>query len=264
MIGFISDWGYNSYYVGIAKSVIYTISPHSVVVDLIHTITPFNVKETSHIIERVLEDLPKGSVLLSVVDPGVGTKRKAIALKVKDRYCVGPDNGSFTRILDSDFSCYTIENPKYMYKYPPSNTFHGRDIFAAAAAYLDKGIPIEEFGKEIKDVVKLDYPPANVREGIIESEVAYIDGFGNIETTLKKEDIERAKIGNHFEVNGMKAILGTAYAQTEDNTLLAHFDSSGYLEISVNKGNAAKLLNLSCCNRITLKNTDKQPFSQMV
>ncbi len=255
MIAFMTDWGYQSYYVGVAKSAIYTISPNSVVIDLIHTITPFNVREAAHITERIFEDLPKGSVLLSVVDPGVGTERKAMVLKINGRYCVGPDNGVFTRILTSDFSCYAIENPKYMYKYPPSDTFHGRDIFAAAAAYVDKGIPIEEFGEELKDVVRLDFAEPSVTEGKIEANVAYIDGFGNVETIVKKEHIEKAGMKDHFEINGVKAILGRKYAQAQDS-LIAHFDSSGYLEISLNQGNASKFLNVSSGDILSIKNID--------
>jgi S-adenosylmethionine hydrolase len=255
MIAFTSDWGYNSYYVGIAKTAIYSISPQSVVIDLLHTITPFNVRETAHIIERVFEDLPKGSVLLSVVDPGVGTERKAIVLKINERYCVGPDNGTFTRILTPDFSCYAIENPKYMYKYPPSDTFHGRDIFAAAAAYVDKGVPIEEFGEKVEDLVKLDFEPPHVDDGIVKTEVAYVDGFGNVETIIEKKHLKEAGIEGHLEINGVKAVFGKMYAQAQ-GSLIAHFDSSGYLEISLNQGNASKLLNVSCCDDLVIKRAE--------
>ena len=252
MIAFMSDWGLNSYYVGIAKSVMYTISPSCVVLDLIHTVTPFNVGEAAHIVERVFEDLPKESILLCVVDPGVGTDRKAIMLKVNDRYCVGPDNGTFTRVLDSDFTCRIIENPKYMYKYPPSNTFHGRDVFAAAAAYLDKGVPFEEFGRELKDVVKLNFDLPSISKGKIETEVAFVDGFGNVETIIKERDLKNAGIGDVFEVNGMKTFLAEKYAQVQ-NALVAHFDSSGYLEISLNQGNASNFLNVISGDRIVVK-----------
>ncbi len=250
MIVFMSDWGYNSYYVGIAKSVIYSISPNSTVVDLIHTILPFNVREAAHIVERTFGDLPRGSVLLSVVDPGVGTERKPIVLEVDGKYCVGPDNGTFTRILSGNYHCRVLENPKYMYRIPPSKTFHGRDIFAPAAAYLDSGVKLEEFGPEWKPL-KIEFKEIEIGEGFVKCEVAYVDGFGNVETTLKLRDLEDAGIGKIFFVNGIRTRLVERYAEVKEG-LLAHLDSSGYLEISVNQGSASKMLSVSCGNELLI------------
>lgn len=254
MIAFISDWGYNSYYVGISKVVMCSISPKSTVVDLIHSITPFNVREAACVIERIFDDLPKGTVLLSVVDPGVGTNRKAIAVKINGKYCIGPDNGTFTRIFDRGVnSCYSIENPKYMYKYPPSTTFHGRDIFAAAAAYVDKGVPIRELGPEWRSLTKLFFSNPQISDQLVKAEVAYIDGFGNVETLITADDLKRAGIvGRVVRINGEKAVLVESYAEGE-NAIVAHFDSSGYLEISSNQGSAHEILHLSFGDEIAIQ-----------
>ncbi len=252
MIAFISDWGYDSYYVGVAKAVIYGISPKSTVIDITHGITPFNIKEASYIIERIFDDLPRGTVLLSVVDPGVGTKRKAIAMKIEGKYCVGPDNGIFTRLFNRDVvSCFSIENPKYMYKNPPSATFHGRDIFAAAAAHIDNGVFIDKLGPKWLEVTKLDYNIPEIKNGLIKSEVAYIDSFGNVETTITMDDLSQAGITeNVLLINGKRAAYVKNYSEGLEDLILVHFDSSGYLEISSNCGKAAEILRLSTGDRI--------------
>ncbi len=254
MIAFVSDWGYNSYYVGISKVVMHSISSRSTVIDLIHTITPFDVREVSCVIERVFDDLPRGTTLLSVVDPGVGTSRKAIALEVDGRFCIGPDNGTFTRIFNRGVnSCYSIENPKYMYKYPPSTTFHGRDVFAAAAAYVDRGVPIEELGPAWKNITKLIFPNPQISNNMIKAEVAYVDGFGNVETLITAEDLKRAEIvGKTIRINGKIAVLVENYAEGKDK-IIAHFDSSGYLEISSNQGSAFQILHLFSGDEITIQ-----------
>ncbi len=255
MIAFISDWGYDSYYVGIAKAVIYGISPKSTVIDVTHGITPFNIKEASHIVERVFDDLPKGTVLLAVVDPGVGTDRKAIAVEIEGKFCVGPDNGIFTRLFNRNIaSCFSIENPKYMYKNPPSTTFHGRDVFAAAAAHIDNGVFIDELGPKCLGVTKLDYTDPEIKDGLINSEVAYIDGFGNVETTITMDDLTRAGITeNILLLNGKRAVFVKNYSEGAEDVILAHFDSSGYLEISSSCGKAAEILNLLSGDRIVFE-----------
>ncbi len=254
MIAFISDWGYNSYYVGISKVVMHSISSRSTVIDLIHTITPFDVREVSCVIERVFDDLPRGTTLLSVVDPGVGTSRKAIAMKIDGRFCIGPDNGTFTRVLDRGVnSCYSIENPEYMYKYPPSTTFHGRDVFAAAAAYVDKGIPIEDLGPAWENITKLIFPNPQISNSMIKAEVAYVDGFGNVETLITAEDLKRARISErNIRINGKIAVLAGNYVEGKD-AIIAHFDSSGYLEISSNQGSASQILGLSSRNKVVIQ-----------
>jgi len=256
MISFISDWGYKSYYVGIAKSVIYSISPNSKVVDITHDISPFDIQEAAHVIERVFDDLPKPSVLLCVVDPGVGSERQAIIANIDGKYCVAPDNGVLTRLIELKGvkSAYAIENPKYMYKYPPSSTFHGRDIFAPAAAYIDIGVEPSEFGKIVGDLKTIEIEEISVEEGKIESTVAYIDGFGNIETTIPLKALQMAGLsGNYILVNGKRAILTNNYSEGKHELILAHIDSSNYIEISSNAGRACEILGLKKRDKIVIE-----------
>ncbi|MCL4407090.1 MAG: SAM-dependent chlorinase/fluorinase [Thermotogae bacterium] len=259
MIFFISDWGYKSYYVGVAKSVIYSISSESKVIDITHDIEPFDVEEASHVIERVFDDLPRRSVLLCVVDPTVGTDRRPIIANIDEKYCVVPDNGVLTRLIElkSVKSAHLIENPKYMYKYPPSSTFHGRDIFAPAAAYLDKGTTPDEFGRSVKDLKAIKIEGVFVDAGKVESAVAYIDGFGNIETTIRLKDLQKAGIsGNYMLVNGKRAILANNYSEGKHELILAHADSSNYIEISSSAGRASEILKLKKRDKIVLQNLD--------
>ncbi len=255
MIAFISDWGYKSYYVGVAKSVIYSISPNSKVIDISHDIDPFDVEEAAHIIERVFDDLPKRSVLLCVVDPTVGSERKAVVASIDEKYCVVPDNGVLTRLikLKTVKSIYSIENPKYMYKYPPSSTFHGRDIFAPAAAYIDMGVDPNQFGRVVESLKTIEIDEVVVKDGRIESEIAYVDGFGNLETIITQKDLQRSGLtGKYVLVNGKKAVITNNYSEGKNAQILLHVDSSNYIEISSNAGRASEILGLKKRDKIYL------------
>ncbi|HEU24025.1 SAM hydrolase/SAM-dependent halogenase family protein [Athalassotoga sp.] len=257
MIFFLTDWG-NSYYVGVAKGVINSISPDSKIIDISHSIDLFDIEETAHIIERVFKDLPQRSTLLCVVDPGVGSERKALAVEANERFIVAPDNGVLTRILDFyDVKARSIENPKYMYRYPPSKTFHGRDIFAPAAAYIEKGVRIEEFGPEVDTFKKVEIKPPCVSVGKIETYVSYVDSFGNLETIVSMKDFLDAGIsGKYILLNGKRAIFTDNYADGKKEFILVHVDSSGYFEISSSTGKASEILGLKKRDKITFENFD--------
>ncbi len=257
MIFFITDWG-NSHYVGIAKGVMNSISPQSKIIDITHSVDPFDVEETAHIIERVFKDLPKRSVLLCVVDPGVGSDRKALVVECDDKFIVAPDNGVLTRILDfHNVKAYSIENQKYMYKYPPSKTFHGRDIFAPAAAYIEQGVKIEEFGSAVNTFHRIEIKKPFVSVGRIETYVSYVDNFGNLETIVSMKDFLDAGIsGKYILLNGKRAIFTDNYSDGKREFILVHVDSSGYLEISSSTGKASEILGLKKRDKITFENFD--------
>ncbi len=251
MISFMSDWGYVNYYVGVAKSVIKMINPSSEVIDLTHGIEPFNVRMAAYMLERAVEDFPKGTVFLVVVDQGVGTERHPIAMETKNNYYfVGPDNGVFTRVIKRFGlkKAVVLENKKYYYKKSASFTFHGRDIFAPAAAYIDKGVDIEKFGREISRLVLFEDEEPVVENSKIKGALAYYDGFGNLETNIPSYFMGRIgkKFGDMVNVNIGGKILRVAYVKAfgDVNTgdFLIHEDSSGYLEISVNQGSAKEVI----------------------
>ncbi|HCZ06520.1 MAG: hypothetical protein PWP37_77 [Thermotogota bacterium] len=250
MIGFLSDWGHKSYYVGVAKAVIYSLNPNATIVDITHEISPFNVREAMHILLRASQNFPEGSVFLCVVDYGVGTARKSIALRTRnDYFFVGPDNGLFT-LVAHHFGVKDIReitNPRFMLK-KVSASFHGRDIFAPTAALIDAGEPFEEIGHRLMTYEELKYNEARMVAGRITGEVAYVDGFGNVETNIPGSLLEKAGIeldsSVDLVVNGrtFKAVYCRTFGDVMKGELLVHADSSGYLEVAVNQGNAASLL----------------------
>ncbi len=247
MIAFMTDWGYKSYYVGVAKGVIKTINPNATIVDLTHGIEPFNVRMAMHMLARSVNDFPRETVFLVVIDQGVGTERKAIAFKSKNGYFfVGPDNGVFTL-------CYTefgieemveLKNTKYFYKKSPTFTFHGRDIFAPVAAYIDTGIKLSDIGSRLKEPVFLPINEASFNGKTVRGEIAFYDGFGNLETNVHFDLFKNLNknLGDEIHVKVEEKIFKVryvkAFGEVDPGELLIHQDCSGYMEIAVNLGSA--------------------------
>ncbi len=235
MIAFLTDWG-NSHYVGVCKGVIDKIAPNTKVVDFTHEIEPFDVRMAAHIIRRYYKDFPKGTIFLCVVDAEVGTSNKRLAIKTDDYYFVGPDYGLFT-FIDKIETIVELSNKKYFYK--KSYTFHGRDIFSPAAAYLSKGEKIKNLGKEIKELKTIEFSKPKIINNIdslgsttIEVEVAFIDRFGNIELFCKEDEIP---FSEKYFIDRTIIHRTSTFAQNDFNI---HTDSSGYLEIAKFQGRA--------------------------
>ncbi|MDK2886351.1 MAG: hypothetical protein PWP54_909 [Thermosipho sp. (in: thermotogales)] len=243
MIVFLTDWG-NSHYVGICKGVIRQISD-SEIIDLTHEITSFNVREAMYILSRSFYHFPKNTVFLAVVDYGVGGSRKAIAAKTKNYYFVGPDNGLFTLVFEEEPPLEIRELNNKKFHYLDSNTFHGRDIFAPAAAHITNG-NFKKLGDLLPNYATIPYIKPKKDSKSIFGEVAYIDKFGNIETNIPFEwlkDLDFIKIKNKRKL--IEIPIVNFYSETETGQLLAHNDSTGFLEIAINQGNASKKLNLN-------------------
>ncbi|AFG34459.1 hypothetical protein Ferpe_0318 [Fervidobacterium pennivorans DSM 9078] len=234
MIVFMTDWG-NSHYVGICKGVIRQITDAEII-DLTHNITPYNVREAMYILDRSVDYFPEKSVFLVVVDYGVGTARKAIAVETEKYYFVAPDNGVLTLVLERHQPRKIVDLVNKKYHFGTSKTFHGRDIFSPAAAYITKGI-FDDLGTRLPSYATVPYRKAHLSATGISGEVAYFDRFGNIETNIPfawvadKEQV-KIKVGNKTV---LVPVVET-YADVEEGELLVHEDSTGYLEIAVNKG----------------------------
>jgi len=252
LIAFLSDWGLKSYYVGVCKAVIYSINPEAKVIDLTHEVEPFCVREAMHILYRAYRDFPPRTVFLAVVDYGVGTERKAIAFSTKSGYLfVGPDNGLFTLIAKEDIICEVRElsNTSFFYKKEPSSSFHGRDIFAPCAAFLSKGTPLENFGSPLSGITFLNYQKPQLKKDKIVGEIAFFDRFGNIETNIPEiwlSDQKGLKFYQKLPICIDSKMYMAYYVPTYGNVprgeILLHGDSSGFLEIAVNQGNAREKL----------------------
>ncbi|MGD0451690.1 MAG: SAM-dependent chlorinase/fluorinase [Candidatus Bathyarchaeia archaeon] len=254
MITLTSDFGLKDPYVAEMKGVILTINPRAIIVDITHDIERFNIGVAAFMLASVASYFPKGTVHLAVVDPGVGTERRAILVQTKCGFFVGPDNGVLMLAAQSQGieRTYELSNPNLMLP-KTSNTFHGRDIFAPAAAYIDKGAKPHEFGPEIENPVLPRFPAVKRSNYSLTGEVLYIDGFGNIITNIQKKDMVNSKIFNVklTEVT-LKLKFGKAYAEAEPKEPIVLVGSYGFVEIAVNQGNAASKFNAKVGDKITV------------
>jgi S-adenosylmethionine hydrolase len=257
IITLTSDFGLRDPYVGEMKAVILGVNPRSVIVDITHEIEKFNVKMGAVALAFAAPYFPKGTVHVAVVDPGVGTKRRPLLIQTKQGFLVGPDNGLLalaSKSLQAEHA-YEITNQRLMLR-SVSVTFHGRDVFAPAAAFLTKGISPAEFGPEIQDAVVPEFARIIEKKGVIVGEVLQCDDFGNVITNIGKKELESLKAKNTIKVkfreNVLELGLLKTYADAEPQESLALVGSHNFLEIAVNLGNAARLLKLKIGDRITL------------
>ncbi|UCD84352.1 MAG: SAM-dependent chlorinase/fluorinase [Deltaproteobacteria bacterium] len=248
IITLITDFGLADGYVGALKGVILRINPKVRIIDITHEIEAHNVFEAAFVLAAACRFFPRGSVHLVIVDPGVGSKRKPILMETEDYYFVGPDNGSFSLI--PEFSVIKrvteISEPKYLLP-RISDTFHGRDIFAPVAAYLTRGVDPREFGSPIKKYRRLRIPRPRKKGREIKGEIIHIDRFGNLISNITEEgtrDLFGGK-GCQITIGGRRlSRISRYYSEVKKGGVLAIFGSSGFLEISVNQGNASQALSL--------------------
>ena len=242
-----TDFTEHDGYVGVMKGVIAGIAPQARVIDLSHTIAPQDVLQAALLLGRSMPYFPAGTVHVAVVDPGVGTARRGIAAQLGRQYFIGPDNGLLTlpyQQAQSDgetVRIHALENPDYRLV-QVSRTFHGRDIFAPAAAHLAVGAPLESFGAAVMDPILLEMPQAQkTADGLIGS-IIHVDAFGNLASNIRAEtlaDFENIHIIlRNTVIEGISATFGNK-AQGE---LVAVIDSFGFLSICVVNGSAAQQL----------------------
>lgn len=257
-IALLTDFGLDDAYVGVMKGVILSINPQAVVVDLCHQVAPQDVAAGAFLLATSYRYFPPTTIFVAVVDPGVGSARRAIALRTPHGTFVGPDNGLFGLVLadfgisagagtdrailsGSDVAGVILANPHY-FQPRVSSTFHGRDIFAPVAAHLSLGVPLSALGPVLTDVVVMA-PLRPYRRGQdLVGHVVYIDHFGNAITDVTAQDLEGA---DHLEiVVAGHYIRGLSRCYAERAGLLALIGSSDRLEIAVAGGSAAHLLGL--------------------
>ncbi|MFH1051562.1 MAG: SAM-dependent chlorinase/fluorinase [bacterium] len=240
----LTDFGLSDSYVGQMKGVIASLNPNANVIDLTHDIQPQNIKHGAFILVSSCTYFPKGTIFVCVIDPGVGSKRKAIAVQTENYYFIAPDNGLLTFALEKQEILQVIELDNQEYHFADkSNTFHGRDVFAPVAAHLSLGIETEKLGSEIdiNDIIKLKPLKLKKKKKKIVGEIIYADKFGNLITSIHKSDIQEIEedIVIQFGKEKIRDISKT-YSDVKKGKLLAYIGSSGYLEIGVRGGNAEK------------------------
>ncbi len=247
IITLTSDFG-PGMFVGLMKGVILDICPDARLVDLEHGIPAQDVLAGAMVLEQAQGVFPKRTVHLAVVDPGVGTERRAMAMKAGGCLWVGPDNGLFTLVLAADpaAQCFEISDQS-IFRQPVSSTFHGRDVFAPAAAHLARGREISSLGPEISDPVLLDLPSPREQDGALTGQVLMADRFGNLMTNLTRQAVEGYLAGRPMTarmagtvVNG----LSPSYAEAEPGQAVALFNSAERLELAVRQGSLLARLGL--------------------
>lgn len=254
IITLTSDFGTRDAYVGTMKGVILNIASQVTIVDITHQIAPQNVRQGAFLFASSVKYFPPDAIHVVVVDPGVGSARRPIAIRVGDTVFIAPDNGVLTPAVEACAATYpsapvqAIHLDRAEYWLPQvSKTFHGRDIFAPCAAHLARGIPFESLGSPIDDWVRLAASAPTVRsDGSIVAHVQDIDGFGNIVIDVVGASLQGAdRSGTTITLAG-RALRGIrqAYADATPGELLALIGSSGHLEVAVRNGNAAQLLGI--------------------
>lgn len=266
LFGLLTDFGLRDGYVGVMKAVALTIAPGAQLVDISHEVAPQDVEGGAWTLGMAWRAFPVGSVLLCVVDPGVGSARRAVALEVAGRCFVGPDNGLFTYPLEGESEvgaerCVTLDNPRYHLP-SPSATFHGRDIFAPCAAHLASGVALEALGSLV-DVATLARLPIALRPAwrgdALVGRVAHVDHFGNLITTIGPRETRLAlahplaRISLGAWTIGARATHFAAGPQDEPFFLQ---DSSGALAIALRDGAAAARMDARRGDEVTLYGLD--------
>ncbi len=246
IITLTTDFGTRDHFAGVMKGVILGIAPGAQIVDITHEITPFDILEGAFTVAEIYPYFPPKTVHVAVVDPGVGTARRAILVQAAGQYFIGPDNGVFTSVYEeTSHQVRSITNARLVLP-SPSSTFHGRDVFAPCAAHLasDKVRPAA-FGKKIADYVQLGMmKPQQIARRAWSGTVLKVDRFGNLITNLHSRNLPEL-LTRPFELAiGLRTIIGLArtFGECAKDEPCVIAGSSGYLEVVVNQGSAAKLL----------------------
>jgi S-adenosyl-L-methionine hydrolase (adenosine-forming) len=242
-----TDFGTSDWFVGAMKGVILGLHSRVQIVDLTHAIAPGDIQAGAFALAASYACFPKGTIHITVVDPGVGSARRGIAVATSKYIFVGPDNGVLSLALDRERirAIYFLENPRY-FRDHLSNTFHGRDIFAPVAGHLSRGVPISRVGRASAEFVKLELPIPRVTPNRIRGVVIYIDRFGNAITNIRSE-LLRNHPGKRIRITAGRTrifALSKFYEEAPAGSPLALINSDACLEVAIHRGHAARRLRL--------------------
>lgn len=262
VITLTTDLGAEDGNVGVMKGVICGINPYASIVDLTHQIPPQDVRDAAYVLRRTYAYFPAGTIHVLVVDPGVGSERRAIAVQAPDAFLVAPDNGCLTYVLqelrDKQARLHIVHltNPQYWLP-NVSRVFHGRDIFAPVAAHLSLGVDMRALGEPITDPLML--PPLRLdrRPYSLLGQVAHIDHFGNLLTNIPESDLVSLGEGLTIKVGDTEiTALSSTFAHGQPGQPIAYIDSSGHLGIAVVNGNAQRSLDIHAGQSVEIRRSD--------
>jgi len=241
-----TDFGVSSPYVAQMKGVILSLCRDVRLVDITHAIPPQDVKQGARVLEEVCGTFPVATIHVAVVDPGVGTDRRIVCCQMGQQFFIAPDNGLLSRVsFHSPPSLAVALTNREYWLGDVSNTFHGRDIMAPAAAHLSLGLDPRKLGDLVDELVELDWPKPSVGSNEIVGSIVSCDSFGNLITDISASMLEEARKSQNFTIHcrGYDVTqIGRTYANCEPGAIVGIIGSSRMLEISVANGNAAKIL----------------------
>jgi S-adenosylmethionine hydrolase len=249
VIALLSDFGTRDHYVGTMKGVVLGICPDVTLVDVTHEITPHDVLDGALELAASYRFFPAGTIFLAVVDPGVGSARRGIAVDTGDYRFVCPDNGLMTGVLRDSPAKKIVELTERRYARPTvSRTFEGRDRFAPAAAWIAKGIQLAALGRALQDCYRLEIPQPVVDNLRVTGAVLRVDRFGNLVTNIDRKTFEKFGRDGAVQIAAAGTTVGrlvATYAEMQRDEVCALFGSTDHLELAANSGSAAQRLGLS-------------------
>jgi S-adenosylmethionine hydrolase len=263
-ISFLSDYGHRDEWVGVCHGVIQGIAPGATVIDVGHDLPPADVRRAAFALENAVPFLPRG-VVLAVVDPGVGTARRALALRSGDGVLlVGPDNGLLwpaAQAVGGVETAVDLSASRFRLQ-PVSATFHGRDVFAPVAAHLALGTSLEDAGDPLDPatLTRLEAAPPKVRAGSIEAEVRLVDRFGNVQLQARPADMEAAgldRTGCVDVADRLDARRGLTFADAPPGEAVVYEDSSGWIAVALNGESAAERLAVRAGSSLAMSRCDR-------
>ena len=251
IVTFLSDYGLQDEFVGVCHGVMLKIAPHVTIIDVHHGILRQDIRHGAIVFEQAIGFLPEG-VHLAVVDPGVGSDRRAIAVQATSgQVFVGPDNGLLLPAVDrAGGASLAVELTKEDFQLVPvSRTFQGRDVFAPAAAHVASGVELSELGPklEIDGLIRLEIPEAWIHDDHLHAEVLQVDRFGNLQLSFDRSQLEKIGLDDgtvevRLEGHRLNVLLGGSFADVASGEFVLVEDSYGHLSLAVNNGDAAARL----------------------
>lgn len=251
-----TDFGTSDHLVGSMKGVILNINQGARVVDLNHSVVPYDILDGALSLANSYKFFPPRTIHVIIVDPGVGTERRPILVTGEKHFFVAPDNGVLSMIYEREPCTVRHITAEHYFLNPISPTFHGRDIFAPTAAWLSKTFQTEAFGEVITDFVRFTMPKAKSTGQTVKGVILRVDAFGNLMTNLTAEDLPGGALGEgaiKLAVNGKPVVkFGQTFASGNPGEPIAMLGSAGYVEIAVNRGSAARMLGVNRGAEVTL------------
>jgi len=243
VVTLLTDFGSEDSYVGAMKGVILALAPDATIIDLTHNVPAQNILSAAYLLKTAYSYFPPGTIHLCVVDPGVGTARRALALVTGQYTFLAPDNGVLTWVLRREQLAGAYELNRRQYFLPTvSDTFHGRDVFASVAGHLARGVPIHEVGSELppdvaaSEIVQLELPSPHKKEDCWLAHIVHVDRFGNLITDFEPEEM----VVSHVVLGDEQIPFARTYGMVPPGSPVCVIGGFGHLEVAISGGNAAQ------------------------